>query len=289
MYYQTATEPMSCSAPLTMQAKTPCTAPAASEGGNLLFIKPGAENRSLGAWIYVPAKVNPDSHPLVAVHGISRRAKEQVQLLAKAADRSGRIVIAPLFGRRHWRKYQRISNGSRSDRALLDLLARIEMQGLAPTRKFDLTGYSGGAQFAHRFAMLFPQRIGKLNIVAAGWYCMPDTGAAYPYGLAAHSSHKADWGPRMIAGLDAYLRLPINIIIGADDTVSDTALRRSADLDAAQGVNRVERAQRYHAALTAQAHRRAITPHITFTLLPNSGHSFSRCVKSGGLDRLVLG
>ncbi len=257
--------------------------------GDFKHIKPGSGKRSLGAWVYVPADVCPDSLPLVAVHGISRRAKEQVQLLADGADRTGRIVIAPLFGRKHWRGYQRISNKYRGDRALLDLLARIEMQGIAQLRKFDLFGYSGGAQFAHRFAMLFPQRVAKLSLAAAGCYCMPDIDTPYPYGLAARPGRKSDWGPRMMAGLDSYLRLPINIIVGVNDTVADPAFRRSPELDENQGINRLMRAKRYHTVLSKLAHLRVIRPRISISLLPSSSHSFSQCVKSGGLDRLVLG
>lgn len=257
--------------------------------GKLIQLPPGSGAHPLGGWAYVPAFVNPDARPLVAVHGISRRAKQQVQLLAAAADRTGRVVIAPLFGRRHWRRYQRIANNCRADRALLDLLARVDMQGIARTNRFDLFGYSGGAQFAHRFAMLFPRRIGRLSLAAAGWYCMPDTDKAYPYGLAARAGRKADWGPRMLAGLDAYLRLPITVYVGANDTDRDTALRRSPHLDGAQGANRFERARRYHASLSELAQVHAIRSRISFTVLPDSHHSFSRCVKTGGLDRLVLG
>lgn len=257
--------------------------------GRLIQLQPGSGAYPLGGWAYVPALVNPDARPLVAVHGISRRAKQQVQLLAGTADRTGRVVIAPLFGRRHWRRYQKIANNCRADRALLDLLARIDMQGIARTHKFDLFGYSGGAQFAHRFAMLFPRRISRLSIAAAGWYCMPDTDTAYPYGLAARVGRKADWGPRMLAGLNAYLRLSITILVGANDTVRDAALRRSPHLDAAQGANRFERARRYHASLSELARLHAIRSRISFTVLPGSHHSFPRCVKTGGLDRLVLG
>lgn len=35
------------------------------------------------------------------------------------------------------------------------------------------------------FAMLYPQMVVRLNVAAAGWYCMPDARAIHPYGLAA--------------------------------------------------------------------------------------------------------
>lgn len=264
-------------------------APGSTSGGSRHWVDSGSGNLALGAWIYKPANLNPDAPTLVAIHGISRRAKQQIKLFADAAERTGQTIIAPLFGRRRWAHYQRINNKCRSDLALLGLLAQIEMQGIANTDKFDLFGYSGGAQFSHRFAMLYPRRINRLSIAAAGWYCMPDSNTAYPYGLAARPESTSKWGAHMLAGLDAYLRLPINIIIGVDDNISDKALRREPALDTAQGVNRLERARAYHAALSGLAHERALRSRISLTELPGCGHSFSQCIKTGGLDRLVLG
>ena len=39
---------------------------------------------------------------------------------------------------------------------------------LADANQFELAGYSGGAQFAHRFAMLYPQMVSRLTVSFGG-------------------------------------------------------------------------------------------------------------------------
>lgn len=261
---------------------------AVSTTGKIIKLKQSAGVKPISAYIYRPSKPNAKLVPLVAVHGISREAEKQAQLFSNMAEATGRIVIAPSFGRKHWSGYQRITNTHRADLALLSLLRWLDERGIAVTRRFDLFGYSGGAQFAHRFAMLYPQKIDHLYLAAAGWYCMPSVTAEYPYGLAPQTNRRVDWGTRMRASLDAYLRLPVSVSIGAKDRFSDAAVRRTPALDKAQGTNRFERAARYCAAFERAAHEHSIVPDITLTTLPNCLHSFDQCVEVGGLDRLVF-
>lgn len=261
---------------------------AISATGEIIKLKQAAGVKPISAFLYRPARSAGDLPPLVAVHGISRKAKEQAELFSNLAEQTGRTIVAPRFGHKHWTNYQRITNSDRADLALIALLRWLDERGIASTRQFDLFGYSGGAQFAHRFAMLYPHKISKLSVAAAGWYCMPNDSAAHPYGLASETGKRVDWGARMRASLEAYLQLPISVFIGADDRLSDAAVRRTPALDAAQGTNRLERAQRYCEVLGHTAHARDITPNISLTTLPGCRHSFEQCVKIGGLDQLVL-
>ena len=48
---------------------------------------------------------------------------------------------------------------------------------------FYLFGFSGGAQFAHRYVLAHPDRVAAAGIGAAGWYTFPDSATPYPYGL----------------------------------------------------------------------------------------------------------
>lgn len=244
---------------------------------------PGA----LDCWLALPTEIAEDASPLVAVHGIRRGAQSQAELLGARAASQGRPVIAPLFDERAWPRYQRVVHGGRADLALLALMRELRLAGIWQTPTFELSGFSGGAQFAHRFAMLYPQFVSRLTAVAAGWYTFPDT-APYPRGLAVRPGRSDDWGPRFAAGLDRFLRIPIQVCVGERDCVPDSKTRGGASIDAHQGKDRVTRASRWAEALNAAAVARGITAQIAFQRLPGCGHDFGDCVRDGGLDHVVL-
>ncbi len=238
----------------------------------------GRGPRALDCWIARPAAPRPDAPPLVAIHGIGRGAREMAEIFAVRAAAQGRTVIAPLFDEERWNGYQRAVAPRRADRALLALLDELTTEGLVASGPRDLAGYSGGAQFAHRFAMLYPRRLRRLSVCAAGWWTMPD-GAAFPYGLSG------EWGARLAAGLDRFLALDIRVSVGGADDVPDPAMRASPALDAAQGGDRVSRARAWVAALRAMAARRGIPdPRLSLTVLPGAGHDFSACAEAGLVD-----
>ena len=241
----------------------------------------------LACWLALPVELDPKAPPLVAVHGIQRRARDQAECYGARAAALGRPVIAPLFGRRAWPRYQQVVRKGRADHALLALMTELRLTGIWNTRSFELAGFSGGAQFAHRFAMLYPQLVSRLTLSSAGWYTFPDT-AVFPYGLAARPGRRSDWGPRMAAGLDQFLRLPIQVCVGAEDNLQDPNTRSGAEIDLQQGRDRLTRGRRWAEALSAAAAARGITPQVAFKALPGCGHDFRDCVEYGGLDRVVV-
>ena len=248
---------------------------------------PPKGRKALDCWIALPDEISATAPPLVAVHGIQRGVRDQAEQFAERAAALGRPVIAPLFDAKKWRNYQQVVRRKRADLALLDLMSELRLAGVWRTRTFELAGYSGGAQFAHRFAMLYPHLTARLTVVSAGWYTFPDT-AAFPYGLAAREGRADDWGPRLAAGLGRFLRLPIQVCVGAEDNVRDPNTRSGPAIDRQQGKDRVTRAARWTAALGQAAGARGIRPRVKLAILPDCGHDFRACIRRGGLDRLVL-
>ncbi|MGF1554474.1 MAG: alpha/beta fold hydrolase [Paracoccaceae bacterium] len=244
----------------------------------------GRGERALDCWLAGP--LDATAPPVVAVHGIARGAREQAALLAARADARGRLVVAPRFGERRWPRYQQAVRGGRADLALLALMNELRLTGLWRTPTVDLAGFSGGAQFAHRFAMLYPHLVGRLVVGSAGWYTHPDE-APFPYGLGP-DTETTGWGARMRAGLDRFLALPLRVVVGAEDRVSDPNTRRGPLLDAQQGTHRLERAHRWARALREAAGRRGIAADVSVEVLAGCGHDFADCVVTGGLDRIVL-
>ena len=183
-----------------------------------------------------------DLRPLIVLHGISRNADELVALFTPEAERSGRIVVVPHFAQRRWPHFQRPCRAARPDQALLALLGHLAVMNPAFAGPVDLFGHSGGAQLAHRFAMLYPHKVGRLNLAAAGWYCLPDASMTYPYGLGGDATPGAlCWARRHEQALPAYLRLGVQVFVGTHDTDRDDSLRQCPDLDRIQGHTRIAR------------------------------------------------
>ncbi len=252
-----------------------------------LCYRPASGRSVLPCWLALPNEPAVDAPPLVAVHGIRRGAREQALLFGRRAACSGRSVIAPLFNEGGWPRYQQLVRRGRADSALIALMEDLRLSEYWAGGRFELAGYSGGAQFAHRFAMLHPHLVSRLTVASSGWYTFPDQ-SAFPYGLAARPGRRNDWGPRLASGLGRFLGLPILVCVGERDCIRDANTRSGPNIDRQQGSNRLERAVRWVTALRQAAADRHITPRIDLAVLPDCGHHFSRCVEFGGLDRWVL-
>lgn len=291
-----------------------------------IFHRPAVGPRGLACWVALPEVPGPQA-PLVAVHGISRNALEMVRLLAPLCQRTGRAVIVPCFDGQGWKNYQQVVKPKRADLALLQLLDDLEAEGFCNARQFEMFGYSGGAQFSHRFAMLYPHRVMRLVLGAAGWYTMPRADLAFPLGIgdktrrraaatiaAGGSAQRSDeavkgngshepgeggvvllrpeaggWGPHFARSLPHFLRLPMDVAVGAKDNCPDAATRRNARLDAEQGVNRLDRAGAWVGAVREMASRMGQRADVRLHTLPDCGHSFRQCVLKGGLLDLIAG
>lgn len=225
--------------------------------------------------------------PLLALHGISRNASEMVRAFSPVAEEAGRIVIVPHFTADQWPVFQRISRKARPDRALIALLQTL--RGLDPVfdTPIDLFGFSGGAQLAHRFAMLYPEAVGSLHLGAAGWYTFPDSGTAYPYGLGGSAAKDARWAQLMQSGLRAYLQRSFHIYVGANDTSRDQSLRSNALVDQQQGRHRVERAERFVAAIRSAQLAGGHPVTANLSILPGCDHQFRSCAEHGALASRV--
>lgn len=234
------------------------------------------------AWIVGPT-ADDMLPPLVAVHGITRGVDEMVTLLAPRAQTTGRTIVVPHFDRASWPRYQRAACSQRADWALLRLMSALRQERRVGHGRFDLSGFSGGAQFAHRFAWLYPDMVGRLCATAPGWWTFPDTRASWPYGIGAGRTGAESF--RLRANLRRFLDREIVVCVGSDDVERDANLRQGPGIDDQQGTTRVQRARRWCAAAEAAARAEGLQPDITLRVLQGCGHSFAECVAHGGLDR----
>jgi len=242
--------------------------------------------------IFIPnnCTFNSNSNVLVCIHGISRKSKEQIRLLRKDAKENSTILIAPLFDSHSHPSYQRHKiglDGERSDQVLNNIIADVEQRFDLRIEQFNLFGFSGGAQYAHRYALRYPKKISKLICCAAGWYSFPDSQLAFPYGIAANNDLKFMLDPAD-EQLEEFLNIPITIAVGEYDKHPDPSINRTKKVNKQQGFNRIERAARWANALLEQGERLGLKPQLRFVLLPQSSHSFTECVSYGRLSSYIF-
>lgn len=241
----------------------------------------------LGPWpegfrvhLHLPDRLTADMPVLVSVHGISRNAHEHIAHFKAASD--GRaVILCPGFSAEFLPHYQRLGIGKPELRADLLLDAALERVALAcglTTGRMHLFGFSGGAQFAHRYAMLYPHRVRALHLAAAGHYTFLAPGTPWPRGC------RGGPGPQILANKAHFLRLPIHLYVGEHDHYRDDALRKGPKIDRQQGENRMERACTWHAHISTL--RQSAGPDMTFETIASAGHDFAEACQAGD-DRLA--
>jgi pimeloyl-ACP methyl ester carboxylesterase len=224
--------------------------------------------------------------PLVLVHGRARTAAAHFRAFLPAAMRLDLPLIAPLFPAKRFAQYQTLGGAEGPLAALVALESTLEdashSLGLI-TDLVNLFGFSGGAQFAHRYTMLEPSRVVGLVAAAAGWYTCLDPCHAFPRGSAPSP---------VSAGLpvhaEAFLQRRVHVLVGERDVRRDDQLRVRPWLDRSQGEHRLSRGRRWVEHLAEQAKARGRAVRASLGVLPDTDHSFTTAVGSGGLVEKTL-
>lgn len=256
--------------------------PLAGPAGPLEML--GAEVRELDGIgmryaLAVPRGWRPE-RLVVAVHGVSRNWRDLAASFVGPCLEIGAALVVPRFSRKGYRGYQRLEYGSRkvpADRALDHVLEDVARRlGLTEIERVGMFGFSGGAQFAHRYTLLRPERVRRQVLTAAGFYTFPETDTPYPYGLADDTGGLGPWR------LEGY-STPTLVLVGEQDTERDAQLRSNRRLDRLQGRDRVQRARRYVLAVRTAVGSSRGAPECRLELLQNSDHDFLRCVRNADL------
>jgi poly(3-hydroxybutyrate) depolymerase len=214
-------------------------------------------DRRFSYCLYVPAEIR---HVVVVVHGTQRMAERYRDAYRSFADEHGCLVVAPLFPAGadepgDLSGYKRLEfRGTRYDLVLLAMLDEIGVGG----RPFHLHGFSGGGQFAHRFALLHPARLASVSIGAPGRVTRIDPKTPWWLGTA-------DVVERFGRPLDlpTLRRVPVQMLVGEQDT--DTHEIAEPGLDAG-GDTRIARLRSLRANFEAHGIG------VEFALLPGIGH-----------------
>lgn len=223
---------------------------------------------------------------IVVVHGIHREVSRIAEHLTAVAEQHRRQVLLPLFAHQDWPRYQRAACPRRADWALLRLLEACRLEQRLDAGPVDLAGFSGGAQFAHRFAWLYPTLVGRLTVASAGWWTFPDA-APFPYGLGPVQEGPAQADLWFRSNLAAFLDRDIVIRVGSDDDQVDRNTRSGPEIDAQQGRHRRARAGAWAQAIAAAMRAHDLHDRVDFAVLAGCGHQVSDCL-SLGLDGVFV-
>ncbi len=229
-------------------------------------------------YIFVPENITETPEILVTIHGITRNAAEHCLRYSQKFELGNTIIIAPLFSKEEFKHFQILranDQGNRPSDALNTVLNDVATRLGVSTEQFTLSGYSGGGQFAHRYAMLYPEKIKKMILMAPGWYTFPNDDIAYPEGLGTNQEFSD-----LQLHPQGLLSFPIDIIVGASDTRRNKALNIAPSIDEHQGLNRLERGQNWMNAIKELATGRKKTPLVKLKLIQCAGHSFTANFKN---------
>ena len=228
--------------------------------------------RELSAWLYEPPALVEPQKLLVCIHGISRNAKQQQVAFSSIADRLGVRLLAPEFSEERFPGYQRLDNAqgyTRADLALNRMLISLAGDLREQAWTLDMFGYSGGAQFCHRYALCYPVRVRSLVLAGAGWYTFPDRSVKYPRGLANWPSLLPGPAPDRVMS-----KIPTLVLVGDLDTERDASLRKGERIDEQQGRHRLARAHNWVERWRALGHATDLYLHE----LKGGTHDFALCV-----------
>ncbi len=249
-----------------------------SKNNNEILFRQLPSQEQMSYYYFAPKTVK---SVLILVHGISRNAKEIIKAFKPLAEKNQVLLIAPIFKKGYAKDYQRLGRngkGPRSDYQLMGIIKDCKSLTNIQFNKFNLFGFSAGAQFAHRFTFAHPNLINKVALVAAGWYTLPTKHLAYPSGLKLKKEfNDIAFIPKR------FLRTKYRVYIGEKDNKRDASLNKNSIIDETQGLNRLERAISWIELMQLHIQKHGIKNHIELEILPNSSHDFVSCVNNANL------
>jgi pimeloyl-ACP methyl ester carboxylesterase len=170
--------------------------------------------------LYVPQEIR---QICVYIHGTYRDATLYRDHLQDFAENHRVLIVSPLFPAgiidpEDVDNYKHLLyHDIRFDQILLHMLDEIrERYGIA-NQRFLLGGFSGGAQFAHRFAYLHPERVRALSLAAPGRVTLLDETLDWWAGIR-------DIETLFEQSIDIELlkNLPIQLLVGQEDNADIT-------------------------------------------------------------------
>ena len=253
--------------------------------GSLSFPADGAEPGSdeltteqrgvtLSVFTYRPGACVPRS-VLLVFHGNSRNADDYRDYARPFADKFCMSVYTPRFDRDRFRSWRYHRGGvirrnvvQPPDEWTVSIIQDLAKWALAREGRTGKTlylfGHSAGGQFLSRVAAYAPPTGARRFVVAnPSSHVWPDLDEIIPYGFG--------WFPQATQALQRYLKLPLTIYLGSEDTGSRLLSKKAAAVW--QGENRLERGRNAFSASRALAREEEWKFNWKMVIAPGVGHS----------------
>ncbi len=183
------------------------------------------QDQRFGYALYVPtryqsgAKAAYPTDLIISMHGSARQIESYRNLFVTLAEALNSFILAPLFPigigePGNIDSFKAIAyRDIRFDQILISMAEEVAQRYHLQLGRKVLYGFSGGGQFAHRFAYLHPEFLDAVAVGAPGKVTMLDD--AYPWWRGTADVQQR-FGQRI--DIDALRRLRFLLLVGAEDT-----------------------------------------------------------------------
>ncbi|MDP4826375.1 MAG: hypothetical protein NWR73_01715 [Flavobacteriales bacterium] len=239
-------------------------------------------DKSIEVYYHIPENADINSPILITLHGDDRSGAYSRNAFIEKANLLNFIVLSPQFseddfpGGDAYNLCNIFYDGdnptpaSLNDQSLWTFMVFDpifdyfkELTGNNAT-KYDLFGFSAGAQVAHRLLIFNPNaKLNRIVAASAGWYTVPND-VIFPYGLFVSPAETADLTPVFNAQL--------KIIVGSNDNDPDSPGLRHNEFADAQGLTRLDRAQYFYNAGFNEAQAAGIQFNWTYQSVNGASH-----------------
>lgn len=195
-----------------------------------------------------------DRPVVMVMHGMSRNPDVYRDQWHELAIEYDFLLLVPEFSRADFPGSRAYNLGNLRDEdgtpvpaaqwsfaAPVPLFEEARKRFAVQAERFALYGHSAGSQFVHRFLMFVPQApVSRVVAANAGWYTLPDFTVGFPYGLKGAQVNEA--------ALNHLLQLPLTILLGDADTLTDQSNLNQSEGALAQGPHRYARGHTFFVA-----------------------------------------
>ncbi|PJZ52328.1 hypothetical protein [Leptospira adleri] len=217
---------------------------------------------------YYPEDYDRSKGVLIIIHSKAYDWDHYLKFGKSIADALRVPLVVPVFKKEYWNDYAVVIDGKqRGDIFLQENLKKVESEHKVNINRLYMYGHSGGAQFVHRYILMYGSRVRKAFISAPGWYTFPDFGKEFPTGL----QKRKDFPDDVSLEFKNFCKTQLSVTVGELDT-TDPAVPK----DGSYGKNRLELSKNWVVSLNRFLKRECSeVAEIPLHITPGQGHTGS--------------